>query len=120
MTLEIIRLETPWNLRTKNVTIADDFLLQNFRDSLKLKGLQARESSPNAKIKLDSSSHSIGLELVKLYRFSRSLKNMSELQDRLVSRASFFFPVVIELTYALSVLLNLARLTSIRELPVFA
>jgi hypothetical protein len=119
MTLEIIRLETPWNLRTKNVTIADDFLLQNFRDSLKLKGLQACESSSNAKIKLDSSSHGIGLELVKLYRFSRSLKNMSELQDRLVSRADSF-PVVIELTYALSVLLNLARLTSIRELPVFA
>jgi hypothetical protein len=84
-----------------------------------LKGLQARESSSNAKIKLDSSSYGIGLELIKLYRLSRSSKNMSELQDSSVSRAGSS-SFAIELTYALSVLLNLARLTSIRELPVFA
>lgn len=119
MTLKIIRLEAPWDLRTKNVTIANDFLFQDFCDSLKLKGLQARKSSSNTKIKLDSGSHSIGLEFIERYRLSRSSKNMSELQDRLVSRTDPL-SVVIESTYALSVLLNLARFTSIRELPVFA
>lgn len=96
-------------------TVADDLFLENCHHGLKLKGLETSERSPNPKIKLDSGSHGIGLEFIKLYWLTSGAQNMAS--DGLVE---LFSDINAKPTYARSVLLNLALLTSIEALPAFA
>lgn len=102
----------------RNLTIADDLLLQDCHHSLKLKGLQTSKSRTNPQIKFDSGSHGVCLPFVELYWLPSSTEHMSG-SPKALSQKFGTIPMQ-TLTYALSVLLNLARLTSIRALPFLA
>jgi hypothetical protein len=99
-------------------TVADDLFLQDGGHGLKLESLQTSEGSADSQIKLNPSGNCICLELIEFNRLSGRLKNMANKQKDRVSDLLVVSSLTV--THALSVLLNLARFTSIRALPAFA
>jgi hypothetical protein len=84
---------------------------------LKLKSLQTSKGGANPQVKLNPSSYCVSLIFIQLNRLPGGTENMAKLRIIQVSK-SLTTPT--KDTYALSVLLNLALFTSIREFPDLA